>query len=172
MNKRGQFYLVAILIIVSVFVGFVSITNKINVKHNEPFFEIGEELKIERTALLDHIFYNDLNPAQTQTVFENFSDLYILKVGGEKNSVFIYGDSTSINFNGNHVDDTEIEYNCGSTIQRINTVGKFTFSCSPAENNVSIYVEGQRYEFEIYPGQNIYYLISYLYDNERFTIYD
>ena len=55
-NKRGQFYLIAILIIIAIFVGFITVANYIRQDTNVDIRGLEEEIQIERRNVLDYIF--------------------------------------------------------------------------------------------------------------------
>jgi len=58
-QKRGQFYLIAALIIIAVIIGFAGISNYIQKKEVIKLYDLGEELGIESQNVLDFGTYNE-----------------------------------------------------------------------------------------------------------------
>jgi hypothetical protein len=171
MERRGQFYLVAVIVLVSIMIGFVTITNKIEKTDNSKFLELYEKIKIERRNVLDYISSNSLTANQISITLTNFSDIYIEEIGRNKNSIFIYGDQITSTIKGNRY-NSEILFDCDTTGTFVNIPENldFTKTCSSVEN-ITISLDSKEYFFEIYPGQNIYYLLEFFIDEERYLIY-
>jgi len=149
-NKRGQFYLIAILIIIAIFVGFITVANYIRQDTNVDIRGLEEEIQIERRNVLDYVFSNPLSDTQINSIFTNFSEEFIKKIGDDKDIIFIFGKPTSIQLVGNQLEDTLISYNVGGSIV--------------------LEIDGNQYSFELLDGQNIYYLIKYNYNEEVYII--
>jgi hypothetical protein len=170
MKKRGQFYLITVIVLVVVFAGFITISNHIKKNQNKPFEDLSDEIQIEKRKVLDYVTQTDLSPLEINEKFENFSNIYIEQIGTNKNSVFIYGNSTNVTFNG-YRDDSEIFFDCGGGYINVNEEGEFMRTCLPTGTQIIVNSTNESYSFEIYSGQNIYYLIDFIYDKERFISY-
>ena len=94
-NKKGQFYLVAAILIVLAISGIASIKTYTVIK-SEPrkIQDIGSELREETTRIVDYGVYSKQNLTR---VLNNFTDSefapYFLKKTENTNIVFIYGDA-------------------------------------------------------------------------------
>ena len=52
-QKRGQFYLIAALVIIAVIIGYAGISNYLEKKESIKLYNLGEELGIESENVLD-----------------------------------------------------------------------------------------------------------------------
>ncbi len=97
MNKRGQFYLIAAMIIVSVVMGFIVVTNSASNSNSPPVQNIQNGIRIEADRTLDYIDYNNLNSVQSNRVLTNLSESYIASQNGTgENLYFIFGNYSEI----------------------------------------------------------------------------
>ena len=168
-NKRGQFYLIAILIIIAIFVGFITVANYIRQDTNVDIRGLEEEIQIERRNVLDYVFSNPLSDTQINSIFTNFSEEFIKKIGDDKDIIFIFGKPTSIQLVGNQLEDTLISYNVGESFVNLKK-GEFKIDLIVSINPIVLEIDGNQYSFELLDGQNIYYLIKYNYNEEVYII--
>ncbi len=167
-NKKAQFYLVSVLILATLFISFVSISNFIG-KKNLSFSDLTKEIDIERKNLLDYIVYNNLSQTDSYEKMFNFSKEYISYLGPEKNSFFIFGNTQNLTIIGNKTADTNFSYNVTGSIIEV-TNQEISISLSGVNEEVYFYLDNFEYSKKIYPGQNIYYLIKYNYNNEVYIL--
>ena len=170
MKKRGQFYFLAIVLLAAVLISFVTISN-VAIKDDTPkVFYQEDEINTEVGFLFDYFSANSV-PDETQTTsLTNFSNLYIDKIGDDKNVFFVFGKGSELNVVGNRINGTEFIVETNSENYDVTDVGKFenTYSLSGSEFNVS--VDGIEYPFQYFEGQNFYYLIKYIYNDQTFVI--
>lgn len=172
MKKRGQFYLVAILIIVSLVIGLVSIQNQSFFNKKSDVGKIGKEIMEEKTYLLSYISRNNLDVENSNLILENFSKEYSDFLGNSKTSFFVWGNVIPSSTNSfkyilkNKLEEDEYILEISGINQTINSQGIF----STNQELLSLYVSGSKYDFILYEGQNIYYLIKYNYDEEVYII--
>jgi hypothetical protein len=169
LNKKAQFYLVSIMIVISIFLGFATVANY--GKRTEIFSlnDLSEELTIEKRYLLDYIFYNQLDESQIEDTFIDFSENYIKKIGNDKDIFFIFTIGENLSLYGNQITPTNFSIDYGLGYENLNEKGKFYNSYKKGDN-FKIKIEEEEYIFEIRPGQNIYYLIHHLKNEERYII--
>lgn len=169
LNKKAQFYLVSIMIVISIFLGFATVANY--GKRNEVFNlnDLSQELTIEKRYLLDHIFYNQSDETQIENTFTDFSENYIRKIGNDKDVFFIFGKNDTLNIYGNIASKTNFTIDYGEGYKNITEEGEFQ-KTYPLTGDVKIKVEEEEYLFEIRSGQNIYYLVHHLRNDERHII--
>jgi len=168
-KKRGQFYLVAAILIISILAGFVAVTNYTKTPSTIDLTEIKGELDIEIGNFLDYVISNDLSAVNSNEKFTNFSSIYVEKIGDKKNILFLFGDSSSIKVNGVHSESSEnisIDHS-GSYILLGET---FDETYSLTNTNILIKDGEDVYSFEILEGKNFYYLVSKLEEGEKQVI--
>lgn len=97
MNKRGQFYIIAAILIVLVLSTLTTITNYPVIKPESRFIpELSSDLNREGFMVIDYGKYtsknkNDFNSLMTNFVGNDLGD-YFLKNTDNSNIIFIYGD--------------------------------------------------------------------------------
>src|SRR3990167_4555292 len=95
-DKRGQFYLVAAIIISVLLIGIIAVSNFSIRQETTKLQDIGKELSIESEKVLDYSLYNGLNTNQQA---QNFIEDYINYINKEE-SYFIFGDDAMVNVTG------------------------------------------------------------------------
>lgn len=165
-NRRGQFYLVAVLLIVTIFIGIISIENFARIQRNVVSGDLNVELSMEKMKVLDFLANTDSTDGNSEIILTNFSKTYIDKIGRNKNILFIIGKQTGAKIIGNSLNDSELSYSIGAESNTINKLGEFEISITPTDNNINISIDGNDYGFDLEKGQNLYYIIKHEYDNE------
>jgi hypothetical protein len=157
MKKRGQFYLIATIVIVTVIIGFVTISNYSRTSFIN-IYDMGKELEIEGGKILDYGIYNDLN---ITILLESFMEDYS-KYRGVNELYFVSGDINEIAITGYQKSNEEpIIVNVGGEDSQITFSPQVILSetFSPLENNITLTVNNENYKFEIRTGENFYFII-------------
>jgi len=163
-NKKGQFYLVAAIIIVLVLVTLTSVRTYAIVKP-EPraIQDLGSELKEETSRIVDYGIYNaneDLNE-----LLDNFTDAdfapYFLQKTSETGIVFVYGNSTdlfAVKYN-NSITGT-ISATIGTTGANWNTVNEFAerIAITPTDP-LTVNFSGKEFNFDLKDNEMFYFVI-------------
>lgn len=166
MKRRGQFYLVAVIVLIAIFFAMVTLRNSLDMKKNSFVFDIEEEINIEKSKVLDFIVKNDFSDIDSDNYLINFSKTYSEKIGENKDSIFIVGRPDSVKILGYNTNKTPIYYGTLSEEYEIKIVENFEYSLTPLENNVFIKIYDDVYNFTMYPGININYIINYIENDE------
>jgi len=92
-GKRGQFYIIAAIIIILVVLGMAGISNYVSVVE-EPveFYELGENLELEGAWLIDNGIYNEENITRRVGEFAGNFTNYLAETGEDFELVIVYGD--------------------------------------------------------------------------------
>ena len=141
MNKKGQFYLVAGIIIISVIASLIAISNYIQKSQTVIVNDLKEELKIETQKVLEYEAFQGGNP------MHQYGLDYSKHRGSGIELYFIMGEDSNIEayryINGV---DTSVTENL-----TVNEGGndKIIFTLDEVD-----------YEFALMPSENFYYLIS------------
>jgi hypothetical protein len=98
MNKRGQFYIVAAIMIVLVISGLTSVaTYAIAKSKPRTIFDLSSDLNEESTRIIDYGIYNNQNTDELVRQFldEEFKP-YFLQKTENTNVIFIFGNKTNL----------------------------------------------------------------------------
>lgn len=158
-NKRGQFYLLASIIIIGVIIGFVAVSNYAEKRTSIKIYDLSEELIVESANVLDYGTYSELNETEMETLIKNFIEQYSTY---EENLYFIFGDEKKINVIGYSELEAEISVTetGGVSTSLILEDGAGTHEATSGKiKEVVIEIEGQKYEFDLKHGENFYFII-------------
>jgi len=169
MEKRGQFYLIATIIITAIIIGFAAVVNYSEEKSSVKIYELGEELKIESEKILDYGIYNELDETGMDALLTNFIGNYS-KYSEEKDLYFIFGNRENITVIAYQESEDEIYVDVGTGNNKLdisNGKGRDEFS---NVNEAIITIRGIGYKFEIKNGENFYFVISQEIEGERYVV--
>ncbi|MEK6890889.1 MAG: hypothetical protein AABX03_02020 [Nanoarchaeota archaeon] len=162
MNKRGQFYIIAAIVIIAALFGIATVTNYVVTKPDQiRQVQLSEELNLESESIINYGLFNgsDLYP-----LLENFTVQYAEYLSEDNDIYFVYGDkdlrelhvlsytqgtqgTVSLSVDGT---PTTILINGGIFEDKIE---KFTGEV------IKVNVAGKDYEFKLNEGQNFFFLI-------------
>ncbi len=162
MKKRGQFYLIAAIIIIGVIIGFVTVSNYSKIGTSTKVYDLGEELKIESAEILDYGTYSGLDEEQMVSLLEGFIEAYS-EYGEIESLYFIFGNLESIIVMGYQELESEIV-----VITDAEVASKFNVkAATPSSkefffpgNKITIIINDIEYSFDLKPGENFYFIIS------------
>jgi len=163
MNKRGQFYIMAAVIIIAVIVGIVAVNNYASVKKPETkIYELGKELGLETGEVVSYGVYQK---EDTDSLIKNWTNeyyRYAQESGVQGDWVFVYGDSEKINVYGlTNSTAGEISLIIGKDKSKIPVQGVETqnYSFTPEGNNATIEFNKILYDVNIKEGENFFFVI-------------
>lgn len=162
-DKRGQFYLIAAVIISVIVIGVVGVSNYARGQETIRNIEdIGDELKIESENTLDYAVNNRYSDAQIMTLLENFSKDYINSVQEGIDFCFLFGTTSNVKIVAHFQTTTTIYLNTGAGENPISLTGGETETADfvPASSNATITIDGTDYGFELKEGKNFYFIVS------------
>lgn len=162
-NKRGQFYLIAAIIIIAVLFGVAALTNYARTSEKSiKIYDLGDELGIETGYVYDYGTYNT-GDIELEDLIQNWTDDYFnytLSQEVIEDFVFVYGnkeDVRAVTFFTTEVGEISI----GSSIIPIEKREKKSISdVNVADNKVIVKVNDLRYEFELKEGENFFFILS------------
>jgi len=90
-NKRGQFYLIAAIIIIAIIVGFAAVTNfyKKGGVEEKKIYYLANELDVEGSYVIDYSVYNSQD---STALLRTFAEEYGKYAGENRNIYFVFGD--------------------------------------------------------------------------------
>jgi len=149
MKKRGQFYLVAGIIIISIIVGLIAISNYIQKSQTVIVNDLKEELKIETQKVLEYDISNEPNK------INQYGLDYSKHLGSGIELYFIMGKKPNI-----------IAYQYINGVERL-LEGEEAPDIQ--EDKIIFTLEDVDYEFDLMPSENFYFLISQEIKGELFV---
>lgn len=170
MNKRGQVFLVAALIIVGIVLSIIRIFNEGTAREEpESFFDLGEEISFETKRVLDYGIINE--SANVGALASELLNKYSENIA--KNDVaFVYGDAERTSLYAYYYNRTEIAaVSVYGTSTRINVVtgSQIEINHSVQDKKATIKINGVDYAFDLKPGQNFYFVIAKDEEGEKFV---
>lgn len=165
MKKRGQFYLIAVIIFAGIFMGIVTIKNSIKTHDDSLIKNSVNELNIEISKLLDYFAQNNYTIDNSNLIMENFSKTYTTEFGTDKDILFFYGETNNLSAYGYSLGDLNVTCDfSGTNVSLVNTTytGNFNYNVNlGVGNNFSCYERDNKINYNFSDGRNIYYLILY-----------
>lgn len=170
MNKRGQVFLIAALIIVGLLISLSRIYNESNArKEPEAFFDLAKEIGFETKRVLDYGVINNVS---------NVSDLASQLIGkygeliGNEDVAFVYGDSQNLSayyYQTFDVVGAVSIFSNNYVTLRIASGRNVEVTRSQIDNTATIRINGLDYTFNLKPGQNFYFVLIKQEDGEKFV---
>jgi len=153
MNKRGQFYLIAAIILIAIAISFVSLENKLETKSFQELDLVAQELDGEVQHVMDYSANNG------EDKINDFITKYV-KYSSVDNLYFIYGTSDSINVVAYQRFSSGKIYADGAQIDIEKSVLTEPYNYNPSET-VTLDINEVNHIFDIQKGQNFYVMISF-----------
>ena len=200
MNKRGQFYIIAALIIAAIVAGLVA---EVNYARRLPkpikFYDLSKDYEAEVTRIIDRGIYLGKTDEQINEDVANFTKKF-LDYAQEKDPrlqlFYLYGNREKINVVNYAVEDAEIRTEKVSesisgggafTVSKIDiTMGGTTFTRSVKErmehfedisasiddpgDEIGVVVAGVAYSFDLKGGDIIHYIVETESHNETHIV--
>jgi hypothetical protein len=169
MNKRGQFFLMAAIIIVGIVTGLATAVNSTKVgSKNEAFYDLSEEIGFEVKRVIDFGVVKNINiDGELRQFLSDYAD-YIEK----EEVLFIYGDPDAINalrFSSGAIGFVGITTGGPPTFVTIQEITMAEAEVSRTVTDVTVRINEIDYVFDLRPGENFYFVIIKTEDGERFV---
>ncbi len=177
MNKRGQFFIVAAMILVSVIAGLTTVVNYAEATRGEErIYDLSNEIKSETNMVVDWGVFKEAELDVLTTTFLEKYDSYI----GEEDVLFIFGnedDLEALHFTSEGIGSVGIETREGGTsIVEVNRrTGKEANVTVDegrriGEKKILIEIDDAGYSFNLKDGENFYFVIVKESGDERFVV--
>jgi hypothetical protein len=168
-NKKGQFYIIAAVIIVLVLAGIASIkTYAMVLPEPRVIQDLGSELQEETSKIVDYGVYNK-DTTNLKVLLDDFTDdefaPYFLKKTSETGIVFIYGNKTGLNaVQYEELNTGTISATIGTGTTNWNTIGqayanKTEIILSGGEEKVEVSLLNKTFEFDLKDNEMFYFVI-------------
>lgn len=162
MEKRGQFFLIAAIIIITITLSITSLVNTVSVRDpNENFFDRSNEIRTESKKVIDYgVYYNN----DTQELLRSFLNNYSSYIADDR-ALFIFGNQTAIDGLYFERDALAGSVGVGAGGLPLNDFvhevrhGSATINWDQGRNIVHVTIEGVGYDFSLHEGENFYFVI-------------
>ncbi len=156
-NNRGQFYLIAAIVIIAIIIGFAAVSNSARKLDQTRVYDLGEELGIEGEQVLDYgLVTNDFK-------IEDFTSRFADYAEEEKtNILFIFGDDQGKIRVRTYEELVVGSIGIGTTKTNITRTGRVDEIIDPdllEDDIVTIKFGETNYDFELKPDQTFYFII-------------
>lgn len=180
-NRRGQFYLIAAIVIISVIIGFTSVANYSKKKSSEKINDLRDEMQIETAKILEY-WVNEhpqtagrlacINKGKDSTTCSDATNRGLKEVAeiyadytDVENMYFILADKTEsraiVSVYLKSI-PTTFSIEAGKKIEILPVKDEYTSSefFTPAGDTITININEVPYAFELKSGMNLYFIIS------------
>jgi hypothetical protein len=147
-NSRGQFYLVATIIIIGLVISLSVMTNYSTKTDSYSIEKVAKELSIEGQKVLDYDFANSANE------FGDFSMKYSAYAGEDKDIYFIVVDES------NGIEEA-YKYTNG---EKVDLHGDLVVG-----QGIKFTLDNKEYNFKLEDGENFYFVLIYDKGGERYV---
>jgi hypothetical protein len=163
-DKRGQFYLIAAIIVIAVLIALATVGNYAfsrGSKESIKIYELSKDLQLEGESVINHgVFQGD-----PELELERFTQDYGEYISaGDTDVYFVFGDQEMVNIRG-YVNAVvgSIGLNIGGTITEIDIQGNYVTDDDiivTGQANVVVEVGGKSYPFDLKKGENFFFVIQ------------
>ena len=162
MNKRGQFYLVAAMLIALIVGGMASVSTRVSINPEpEIISEIGDDLSRESYSIIEYGVYNDesIDPLLIDFAGDQVRD-YFLKKTGDANIIFLFGDRKNLRalqYDSGSQGEISIgssKWNNHKKFVKIKELGDFS-----DKEKVVVELLGNEYDFDIRDNEMFYFVV-------------
>ena len=175
MNKGGQFFLIAALVIVGVIATLITVYNNANSTEEEnSVYDLSKEINYEGAQIIDSGTFQAKSQSEIESNIERLTDYYAQNVTPIGSLLIIYGNSSDASYIlYNRTDIGTINVMTGSggtttTIIQMQRETKGTLDTSGSSNVGVILAPGITQTFQLKHGQNFFIILQKERDTEVF----
>ncbi len=172
MNRNGQVFLVAAIIITGILLTLTRISNKtLSREKPEAFYDLSEEIDFEVKRVLD---YGVINGGQNigvmaSELINNYSE-YI----ADEDVVFVYGNKTNVSalYYRSLTNLNAVSLGAISAPIKVNLASHTSVEIKPLDpinSKATIKINDVDYNFKIKPGQNFYFVLIKKEEGEKYV---
>ncbi len=172
MNKRGQFYIIAAVVILTIFGGFIAVSNSISYVKNPQILDSKNEIITEASAIINYGAYHSETDSQIESKLINMSKYYVREIP-DSNFYFLLGTKSNITLVA-YQSSKENVYMNGEQMTAITPKSSAPYEQSGfmpnAENKIDIKTNETNYNFTINEGENFHFAISSFANGQEYSI--
>jgi len=169
MNKKGEIFLIATLIILSILIGLGAVyTSTKAPKEDIKVYDLTNEITYEASRVIDNGVFTGAN---IETNVKNLTDFYS-KSNPDSNFAVVYGDKNSLKavyYEQTSAGSIGIATGGGTTTQTIYQRTATEETLTLRGNKVVVEFGGNSYSFDVGEGQSFYLVIKKEREDEAFV---
>ena len=176
LNKRGQFYLIAAMVIVVIIIGYAAVSNYTKRKADVKIYNLAKELNIESGKVLEYGVYNEKNLQQMIDLTTHFTTLYTTYSGDNSDILFVIGNEGYFDvyrYGDLTTGTISVSTGVGSSVLQIRQRAKEEIGSNSIQqigNKITVTDRTKTYEFELKKGENFYFVISQQIGEETYIV--
>lgn len=157
MQKRGQFYLIASIVIIGILISLTVVYNSVRTTTEDvSVYDLSDEISYEGARVIDQgIFYDTEEQIQTnlETLAENYA-----KSNPDLDLLLVYGDGDAIQYTCDTTGSVELGDTSSGDFCSLN---RDTLSITSTDaDNIKVLFEGEEYTFRISSDQSFYIILA------------
>jgi len=174
MNKRGQFFLVAAVVIIAVLIGLATVYSNIEIpKEDSAIYDLSKEMNYEAGAVIDSGMFNSISDGERSMNIENLTDYYA-KVNPGTDLLFVYGDRdgmAALFYTTEDIGSVGLGIGGTGSVDHQTEARRFNTTFDPGnDETVTIMLsEEVEHTFAIKPGQTFFVLLQKERQGERYV---
>lgn len=164
MNKKGQFFLIAALVMIAIFIGLGAIYTSSRVSREDlTTYDLSKEINFEASQVVNTGILSGLTSTQIIGKVKSLSDVYS-QANQESDFLLVYGNTTELNvFYYNNTETGQIGLSTGTDSYPTLTLHARDVTVVTQNNQQSLKVilpSNISYDFNITSGQTFYIIIK------------
>jgi len=167
MDKRGQFYLIAAVIIIMILFGLVTVKNNATVQPKPVrFYDLSQDYGAEAAKVIDYGVYNKYSPAvdiseRIKNISETFATSAFARDPNVK-LVYVYGNNDTVYVGNLTIIGGEIKlcYENSCSAEDVARAGGIHPTAYSNLNTVKVNITGNEYNFDLTQEENFYFVVQ------------
>jgi hypothetical protein len=175
MNKRGQFFLIAAMVIIGILFGLSAIYTTIDTPPEDSFvYDLSKEINFEAGSVIDQGVFFSINEEERNSHVENLTDYYSAANLGT-DLVIVYGNKTemvALFYTSRDTGSVSVDFGGNPLESSFEGQRKYraTFVPESSSNTITITLPNNlTFTFEIKPGQTFFVVLKKVKQGEQFV---
>ncbi|MEM4326010.1 MAG: hypothetical protein QXU40_01790 [Candidatus Pacearchaeota archaeon] len=172
-GKKGQFYILAALIILIILTGVFSVQNYSRVEQTSKLESIKKELQIERGYVVDYLLTKTNSHEERNRILTNFLINYSDYIGKDKSLYFIFGNRSNLSIIA-YQDSNRLIKIISDNIEResFSSDGISYKNINPNSGEIIFLLDNFKYNFSLSENTlNFYFLIFQKKEDNRYIVW-
>ncbi|MBI4116996.1 hypothetical protein HY449_04610 [Candidatus Pacearchaeota archaeon] len=175
-NSRGQFFLILIVIIITVIAGLASVVNFVEKKGDARFYYAKDELEFESAKVIDYCL-NNADSCNMKNQLTTFAQDYS-EYSNADDFYYIFGTTSEITLAGcKKINDGDIKIEDSSGAEKLllhitkgscDTLASGTLNSPPQD--IFLAIDDAKYKFTLNQGENFFFVVSKEIEGDVYTI--
>lgn len=173
MQKRGQFYLLAVIIIIAIIASVATIYNQVQTKPSDEFhYDLSKEIEFESSKVLDRGVFFAESEDTLKAQIKNITDYYAYS-NPRQDLIIVYGNEQNIHFfYYNQTQSGSVGFSFGGTnvvTQPVSTIHFQSATQVRNESTITINITSDvSHTFNLRKGQFLFVVLKEEKDGERY----